>query len=68
MWDDVEEETPAQPEPAPEGDAATAQEAAPEAAPEAAQETKPEEAETPVPLNPVDSNEPRRLLFKHWIR
>ncbi|KAJ0183761.1 hypothetical protein K1T71_000184 [Dendrolimus kikuchii] len=64
MWDDVEEETPAQPEPAPAADAAPAG----ESASEATQEAKPEEAETPAPLNPMDSNESRRLVFKHWIR
>ncbi|XP_052752620.1 flightin isoform X2 [Galleria mellonella] len=59
MWDDVEEETPAQPEPAPE--APPAEDPAP-AAP------KPEVAEPPAPENIVTGTEPRKLVFKHWIR
>ncbi|XP_030031840.1 flightin isoform X2 [Manduca sexta] len=69
MWDDVEEETPEQPQAPAEEAAAPAEggEAAPpaEGAP-AEGEAKPEEAEPPPPENA--SNEPRRLVFKHWIR
>lgn len=57
MWDDViEEDTPAQPEPAPE-------EAAAEATPEA-----PAEEEPPAPETIVQGTEPRKLIFKHWVR
>lgn len=56
MWDDViEEDVPAQPEP----------EAAPEA--EAPAEAAPE-AEPPAPENIVMGTEPRKLIFRHWIR
>ena len=58
MWDDVEEETPAQPEEAPPAEVA-------EAAP--AEEAKPE-AEPPAPENLVMGTEPRKLIFRHWIR
>ncbi|CAG9781837.1 unnamed protein product [Diatraea saccharalis] len=59
MWDDVEEETPAQPEPEPE----------PEAAPAAAADNaSKEEAEPPAPENIVLGTEPKKLVFKHWIR
>ncbi|KAL4704297.1 hypothetical protein ACJJTC_012873 [Scirpophaga incertulas] len=59
MWDDVEEETPAQPEPEPEAKDADAT---------AAAEAPKEEAETPAPENIVMGTEPRKLVFKHWIR
>ncbi|KAM3968570.1 flightin [Aphomia sociella] len=59
MWDDVEEETPAQPEPVAEE--APAAETAPPA-------PQPEEAEPPAPENIVMGTEPRKLIFKHWIR
>ncbi|XP_028035488.1 flightin isoform X1 [Bombyx mandarina] len=65
MWDDVEDETPEQPEPVPE-EAPAASEAEP--GKEGAQQAKPEEAEPPPPENPNDSSEPRRLVFKHWCR
>lgn len=60
MWDDVVEETPAPAaqEPAPAGDAPAG---------EASADAKPEVAEPPPPENNT-KNEPRRLLFKHWIR
>ncbi|RVE42692.1 hypothetical protein evm_012659 [Chilo suppressalis] len=57
MWDDVEEETPAQPEPEPE--------VAPAAA---AAEAPKEEAEPPAPETIVMGTEPKKLVFKHWIR
>lgn len=60
MWDDVEEETPAPAEPAPEE--------APAAAAETAAAAKPEEAEPPAPENTVLGTEPKKLVFKHWIR
>ncbi|XP_026333723.1 flightin [Hyposmocoma kahamanoa] len=57
MWDDViEEDTPA-PEPAPE-----------EAPAEAAPEEAPVEAEPPAPEGIVKGQEPRKLIFKHWVR
>ncbi|XP_028177256.1 flightin [Ostrinia furnacalis] len=59
MWDDadIEEETKAaEPEP----------EAAPEAAAPAAEAAP--EAEPPAPENIVMGTEPRKLIFKHWIR
>ncbi|CAH0703426.1 unnamed protein product [Spodoptera exigua] len=61
MWDDadVEEETPAPAPPAEEEAAAAAETAA------AAQ---PEEAEPPAPENTVMGTEPKKLVFKHWIR
>ncbi|KPJ06377.1 Flightin [Papilio machaon] len=59
MWDDVVEETPAP--------AAAAQPASDAPAGEAAGEDKPEVAEPPPPVDNT-KNEPRRLVFKHWIR
>lgn len=57
MWDDVvEEDTPA-PEPAPE-----------EAPAEAAPQEAPAEAEPPAPEGIVKGQEPRKLIFKHWVR
>jgi hypothetical protein len=58
MWDDVEDETPAQPEPEPEPVADAAAEA----------EAPKEEAEPPAPEIVVKGYEPRKLVFKHWIR
>ncbi|XP_047040779.1 flightin isoform X1 [Helicoverpa zea] len=62
MWDDevVEEETPAPAEAAPAEPAASAAETAAAA--------KPEEAEPPAPENTVMGTEPKKLVFKHWIR
>ncbi|CAB3225200.1 unnamed protein product [Arctia plantaginis] len=59
MWDDVEEETPAPVEPEP------AEEAAPAPAAEAAE---PEVAEPPAPEGITYGTEPKKLVFKHWIR
>lgn len=57
MWDDViEEDVPAQPEPAPE-------DAPAEAAADAAVE-----AEPPPPEAIVKGMEPKKLIFKHWVR
>lgn len=56
MWDDViEEDTPA-PEPAPEE------------APAEAPVDAPVEAEPPAPEGIVKGQEPRKLIFKHWVR
>lgn len=57
MWDDVEEETPAQPEPAAE-----------EAPPAEPAPAEPVEAEPPAPENIVMGTPPKKLIFKHWIR
>ncbi|CAH2035261.1 unnamed protein product, partial [Iphiclides podalirius] len=61
MWDDVVEETPAP--------AQAEAQAAPSDGPaeEASAEGNPEVAEPPPPENNT-KNEPRRLVFKHWIR
>ncbi|XP_013184857.1 flightin [Amyelois transitella] len=56
MWDDFEEETPAP---------AAVPEEAP--APDAAADAKPEEAEPPAP-EVVMGTEPKKLVFRHWIR
>ncbi|XP_075991176.1 flightin isoform X2 [Anticarsia gemmatalis] len=62
MWDDVEEETPAPAEPAP------AEAPAADAAAAPADAAKPEVAEPPAPENLVLGTEPKKLVFKHWIR
>lgn len=59
MWDDVVEETPAPVEPTPE-------EAAAAAAPPA--DAKPAEEAPPVTQDTVMGEEPKKLVFKHWIR
>ncbi|XP_063547631.1 flightin [Cydia strobilella] len=56
MWDDADIEESAAPEPPPE-----------EAPAEAAEEPKAEEAEPPAP-EPVVVTEPKKLIFKHWVR
>ncbi|XP_068618597.1 flightin-like isoform X2 [Battus philenor] len=58
MWDDVVEETPAP---------AAAAPASGDAPAEGSAEAKPEVAEPPPPVDNT-KNEPRRLVFKHWIR
>ena len=58
MWDDVIEEDVPAPEPEP----------APEAAPDAAAEAAAAEAAEPEPEPVVKGTEPKKLIFRHWVR
>lgn len=61
MWDDVEDETPAPVEP-------EKVETAPAEAPASAEAAKPDVAEPPAPEGITYGTEPKKLVFKHWIR